>query len=731
MREERSTHLPAGIRNCLDDLRAALRRWQWVVGLSKLLMLLVLLCAGSLLLDSLWKMDQAQRSLLLVLATLGTLTASWFWLFRPLRRPLRDEFLCSLYEKHYGQLQDQLLSAFSFAQTDRAATGLSSPLMDAAVQEAESLVASLSVKPLINWKLLKRILTAALLLSAAGLLFTALRPETARIWVQRNLLLQNVSWPQKTRLVVLGLEQGVLVVPEGDSLELQVRAEGKFPLLVELTRRENRNSEELETHSMKRLGEDRFVWSSPKVFEAFELRVSGGDDRGTWIPVEIRTRPQLLSLELQVIEPAYTGRAPVTLPPGQRQYRILEGSQIQLRGEVDKSLRSGTLLRDGEAVAGLELDGAEFQARLSAQMLASGQWELQYEDASGLAPKRFPRFSLLLQEDQEPVVRSELRGVGRMITPEARLPIWTQVQDDYAVTRLEVLVENQKAVELEAGPGSAPSYQAFPVGEALPFLGQPEWELEHLLDLRDLPRKAGDTVTLFLDAGDNAHTITEAGQEQSASQAGQSSAFVLRVVTAEELLNELSRQEQQLQGRLSKAVDDQASLLADTQTLMVSFRKRGQADSKRLGTLQQLERRQGSLSQDIRSITEALRLILEEVRNNRIEDRSGAMHTRLGRGVIDPLASLSASSFPESVLALKEARISAVAQQEVEPKLRQSAQRQSEQLEQMRVLLARMQRWEEYSAILQRLRNIVDEEKKLYDATLQEEQQAVEDLFDD
>ena len=73
-------------------------------------------------------------------------------------------------------------------------------------------------------------------LAVGGGVLAALSSDSFTTWFRRNVLLDDVEWPYRTRLVVEGFPAAdpTLGVPRGDRLTIRARAEGEVPPRVRI-----------------------------------------------------------------------------------------------------------------------------------------------------------------------------------------------------------------------------------------------------------------------------------------------------------------------------------------------------------------------------------------------------------------------------------------------------------------------------------------------------------------
>ena len=189
----------------LARLRAQLAAWLWVDGLSRVLWIALGLIAADLVLDWFFRMDRSQRLVMLVLI-LGTLV--WFLylrLIRPLSLATSDDALTLQVEAANKNLGEGLISALQLARLPDVQSRGMSPLLvrravltGTAAAERVDFAAALDRSAFTKSALLLAFALAAL----GGLAYGVRATEPLAIWFNRNVLLGDRSWPQKTNLVI-------------------------------------------------------------------------------------------------------------------------------------------------------------------------------------------------------------------------------------------------------------------------------------------------------------------------------------------------------------------------------------------------------------------------------------------------------------------------------------------------------------------------------------------------
>ncbi|MBM4042363.1 MAG: hypothetical protein FJ290_28050, partial [Planctomycetes bacterium] len=523
------------IEQKLAGLRRSVRLWLALDGAAVLAVALVLLSAVSLLVDRYLRMDGTQRalSLLIGLAALGFL--AWRRLGRPLMRQLDDETLGILVEARHRELRERLISALQFARMSDAETeaaGSSPALVRATIDDGIRAAEGVDFSDTLDRR--RRGLNLAALAFAVVLVGSACGafPATMRLWFARNVLLLDRSWPQATRLTIVGATGNAIVCPRGDDLTIQVQADpsGVVPSLVMLRFRQEGGASGSEPMAV--VGGNTFSATFRNVLEPLRFYVWGGDAESPWCYVRLVERPIVESLTLVCTPPPYVGKGPHPLPSDVGSYPILLGSTLEVQGVASKPLRSAELSFGKAKPIPFSLSGErEIRTTLAGDTLQSSTYAIELVDSDGYASRQPARFSLKVVPDQKPSVRARLEGIGDMIIPRAVVPLHARMSDDYAVVAAELVA----VVGSDAAKEPVERRAAF--GDRKDAYGQKQLALTHRLEVGPLALAPGVHMALHVEAKDN-DTV-------SGPKVGLSGTFSLRVVTEDELRAELLRREQE------------------------------------------------------------------------------------------------------------------------------------------------------------------------------------------
>ena len=124
------------IRRQLNGLRRKLSTWIFVRGLGRWLLVILGVFAVDMCMDRVFRLDFAQRAIMLVLMLLVFTAYLFFKLVRPLCFKVTDEKLLMQVENQNAQSGQSIISSYELAQDDAIEEkGLSQQLTDATIQQ--------------------------------------------------------------------------------------------------------------------------------------------------------------------------------------------------------------------------------------------------------------------------------------------------------------------------------------------------------------------------------------------------------------------------------------------------------------------------------------------------------------------------------------------------------------------------------------------------------------------
>jgi|GEM_PF-4186979 len=336
--------------------------------------------------------------------------------------------------------------------------------------------------------------------------------------------------------------------------------------------------------------------------------------------------------------------------------------------------------------------------------------------------------------DAPPKLAVELRGIGSVISPQAKVRFVGQVEDDYGIR--EVWLESAK----DAGPERRKQLAGF---------SQPleRYELESSFEVAELDATPGEKLTLKLLASDFCDLREEINR-------GSTPPWILEVVTPEQLRLALERQELLLRQQLDQIVREleqtrdlwaglseeisrvetppsqtEQSDGAGGETSATAPRNPADMDQSAIRrtkdrVLQNLEKS----AQETQAIVGAVDHLCEQIVNNRLE--ASAWLERLQTRVRPPLERALSEALPQAKQAAE-----GLSQNLSEDRQRlREAHREGLQAQQQAIALLLQSRQamlelEDLKRVLEVLRAVIESQEQLLDATRERQRQRLRELF--
>jgi hypothetical protein len=701
------------IRARLDALRRRIAAALALEGGARVAGVLLAAVAASFLLDRVFRLEVAARAVILLAGLLAIGFVLWRFLLRRLGRLPGEDPLAIAVEARYPELSDRLISALQLARVaDPERYGMSPQLIEDAVHSVAEPVKSLDFgRILATGRVARR---AALGLLALGILAAgaAAAPDAASIWFKRNVLLRDVRWPQKTYLVIDEdlFPNRVARIVRGADLVVTARSVGvEHPERVTIHYRDSEGERGKATMKADVQGH---VYRHEFKAIAFPItfHLEGGDEVTEDYRIELMDAPEVLEITVEVGFPAYAGRDPLRVDPAQGDPEMLRGGFLTMRGKSTKPLRSMELvLGEGadKAVPGKLLGPDSFEATIAPEETVL--LGVRLRDTDGLSnPTLAPRFVLRVVDDAAPRVRLQKRGVGAMVVPVALVPYTVRATDDVKI------VEGRLEIVKSAGDRQAPEPHLI----ALPAdrLGTESVEIEGEVELGPLDLAPGAFLAFTAYGKDNA---------QPDAHEGKSDPVALKVVTLEELTNELLGRQQEQRALFEELIQRERRV----RDRFLDMRDKPPAAAEMTAQLESQAQDQREIGRRAHAIERAFEQIFDEMYYNRIAEPAtiGRLRSSIVKGleqlrtdVMDPHARRlddAAQRAPTLALGGTDGDAIEAGYEEV--------------LKAMEAMLARMEKAEGFTEIVETVRAILADHGKVKDLTRKKYEEVLRDIFGD
>jgi hypothetical protein len=768
--------LPPAITQRLQALRRQVTTWFWIDGLGRVLLWTMAIFGLSFLMDWYFHLDRSQRSVLGILMLVSLAVVVYRKLILPLSSTVSDDALLLQIEDRHQELGQSLISAAQFSRmSDFERQGISRSMVTATILHGVNSASKVDFGDALNRPGFYRnavvlCLGVALAIGLGAGVVLGGEQGLLSIWFNRNLLLGDAHWPQKTYLEVQGLKDGVVVLPRGENWTqvVKIREDSlEVPEAVYI----DFAGYGRPPQSMKKVDDKTFETVFTNVIEEFRFRARGGDALTEPIQVKLVEPPAAEKLTLSATLPAYTGNAVEELPAGKGPYHVIPGSKLQVTGVANKPLSKATLVIEPDLLTlwrkvrvaseetkdpttadvqakfniptlRLELPladslnfagelaawspkaadkswdvhlAAELAALQAAPKLVPGKYTLELVDEGGLASKRPATFVVLLKDDREPrFADARVVGVSGMIVPQAKVPYVARVSDDFSITKLDIGYRARgEESDAQEQVGAAP------VASAAKELPGKALKIDDAFEVSTLKLLPGSSLTLFIAATDNDDVHI------GGPKLGKSADFALRVVTEEQLRADLLRREREQRQEFERLLKTQKDLLIDLSALAAGISGAPDfADEQRL-QLMGMQKRQNLVGTSAGGVANVFEAITIEVLNNRLEEPGGKLETRLRDSIIAPMRKIGDTDVEAAVLLVEKARRVAADPAERDKALTEAQEQQKKIVATMQQILKSMSSVEEYQDAINALYELEKAQKDVLEQTRREKEERI------
>lgn len=725
------------VQRRLSQVRARVRSQLALEGVFWTLAAIATFVFVSFAVDRLLRLGVPARVALLILSLAGIAWVCYRYLIQPLSVRLDDLDLAVLLDRRMPGVGQRVASVLQLPKQLEGQPQASPSMILAAVREHAAHLQTANFGSLVDERRRKRFRWALAGVSLLMIVAWGAFPVSAGLWARRWFLGSEVRWPQHTYLTVLGLgDQTKLTAPRGEPLVLQVDSAPTFvetpsgwllagrgqPLVVETKQAPTcALPSQVSIHaagaSGKRDGNfahyegSNFRYELPPIVETLDITVTGDDDWLGPFQIEPVDRPAVESLTIAARRLGSKRDEVIKVGESEQQLLFLPKTRLELRLRTTQSVRSAEVLGAGAAAVKLvREDDRNYVA----------QWEMQdpltlevrlTSSETGLISK--PYFlSIGVQHDREPRITVRSTGIGRRVTPQARIPLAIRATDDFGVAEVGVEMEvsavvseklqttnnyfevKKFATESEEGDKPAGSNSAPPL----------ETDLNYTVSLRDRGLLPGNMLKLRALAKDDCVLGVHTGYSRSVN---------LQVVSPEELFYEILMRQRDQRAKFAvsvKSAKTQAETLADLPTA---------EEAPGLVRSQQVVTRQ------VWQVANQLDATLQEMTLNDL----GTQQTRdlLSTNVIAPLRTMH----DDLLVRLRGALDTLAADKTPTEEHRAEAQAlQAEAAAAMQRILDQMSQWESFVDVTNQLRQIIKLQDQVLESTQEMRKQKTDELFD-
>lgn len=758
--------MPASVERVLGRVRRAIRAYVWVEGVAALVVVLGAAFWAGLAWDWLFEPSPDVRRVAIFAVVVAAVAVLYRSLVRRALVPLPDASLAVLLERRFAELDDHVLTTVDMASAD-GGDPYHPELVERTRRAADDAVRHIRVASLFNRGPLVRTVVAAVVLAGSIGGFALAAGDTFDFWLGR-IALSAQPWPRRVQLEVVGFPPDAAgrrtsKLAQGDDFELLVHASTEqFVVPDEVEVRFRLADGRRGRDTMIRVGQavpgrdpfQLFRYQFKRVAGDMTLEVVGGDDRVRDLYLEVVDRPELVAVELACVYPDYLQRSPRRLPVTGGM-RIPEGTVLTLHATSTKPLVEAHIHATREPrdeVLHFPEGPSDTIDWPYGKLTADDVLLVTCTDTDGVECRDPYRVSLAAVPDELPQVAVRLRGIGSAVTPDAIIPLVGRISDDYGLDRAWF------EYQVDGGPA-----------QQRPFAHQPAGQLSadeiDSFDLRPSDSRAGEAIPR-LNPGQKLSLAVKASDRYDLAdqpRAGSSQQFVLEVVTPEQLLAMMERQELTLRQRfeaIREKLLDTRNLLArvefgapagdspagrpqpseaDDNGNEVAAASGAAPDASEAAARRALARRRlrvaGSLQNVVQSghettdVAEAFDDIYSQLENNRIDNDD--LKSRLHNDIALPLRQIGQVRMPQLEAKLKLVEDHVEDTEAGPPALAESIKLSDEILVEMQQVLDRMLELETYNEVVSLLRGIITDQEEINRRTKELQKERLRNLFEE
>jgi hypothetical protein len=418
-----------------------------------------------------------------ILITLLTVSCyrAWRGGWRHLR-PFDSRRMALQLESHHGDLNSLLVSAIQFRDIANASGG-SDELRDLTCRLAEEAAPGLRPEHAVPYSGLRRPGTVVMMLSGVIAVMAVMNGPFMGVGAMRIFCpWVTIAYPTNTQI---RLEQGELVLKEGDSALIQASFSGVMPQEATISIRTGKGSAR---RIDLKVSNASCTYTIASASRDFMYRVKAGDDRTDWHKVRVIPAPRVKHVNVDVAFPAYLAREQESIEA--LTLTVPEGSKLNWQITLDRPISAATFRRDGEEPVALQLSEDGRQVSFAQGVTASSGYSFSWVEREHGFSFTSPRYYLQVASDQAPRVELTSPESNLVAMIGRPLSLAVRAQDDHGVGSTAVAYRvNQRdetAVELNLSPKSGQGAQPL------------DWDYRETLS--DL--KIGDTVSFTLQVSD-------------------------------------------------------------------------------------------------------------------------------------------------------------------------------------------------------------------------------------
>ncbi len=464
---------------------------------------LIAILAGAAIVDLLMPLPGSVRIALLV----GIIGVVGYLLYKHLIQPLRVKLtphdVALNVERKHRDLEDRLVSALQFGETETD-DPIKSHLLQRLVTDAVERTDGIDFKATIDKSKKRKHIGIAVAVLAGCALLALIFP--AELDISLNRLLSPWEKTEPVFTTKLTVEPGNARILRGRSLAINLEVTGKAADKARLIYTKGDPTAEAEPQrqeiDMVQIeGEKRrFGYEIFNINTDMEYYATANEAESERYTVKVFDMPKLTAIEIAYTYPEYTQLKPI-IQQGDGNIRAVAGSQAEVRITTNKAIQSATLTVDAQdSTPMLISDGRTLTTTLD--VLNDGKYTVKLLCVDGFNNQTPIEYTITAVPDEPPEIAIREPGRDIKATKLEEVKILAEATDDYGVENMTLMYS--------IGSGEA---QELPV-ETVEVKAEKIISGAYVFYLEELDVEPGELISYYAQATDN-NTRTGPGTSTS------------------------------------------------------------------------------------------------------------------------------------------------------------------------------------------------------------------------
>jgi hypothetical protein len=689
----------------LADFRRQVRSRLLLEGAARFLVTLIIVALVTFALDRLFRLSLSARVAMVCFAVIGLCVVIWRELIAPLRLKLDPLTLATALDRASGRtpgfIASRVATVLELPDMLQQTPKPSPAMLHQAATACHAVLSEIDFDARFDDRrrnVAGTILFAMLILPA---ILAVLAPSTTRLWAARVLGGSNEPWPQQTYLQVTGLENGIIVVPRGETFVLRAQATPSSRVIPKVMsiRFGQAQADRVET-GFSSFGTNDFRYEFGSINSPVRVEIFGNDASFGPFTLQPADRPRMTDLKLIAQHP--TEKQPTVYAfNGETDLSFLPRTHLQLQFVANTPIAAAHLKSAATQPSPADLkqlDDTHFSVEWTHNSADNLEIELTSRDAHLASVPTAVTVGLKI--DQPPRVTLGYSGVKLRVTNKARIPLSIDARDDYGLASVQLLIKTETPDPTVAGKMNSSTIDTSLFGPVDPAT-EPEIQPRQQLELEPFKLLPGSIVTVSASATDACYT----GAQTTVSRA-----ITFRVVAPEELFREILLRQQAERARFRLQSDE------------VRFMREAMNVAATSEQVQKLAQRHRAVQHEVNRIATVLTESLTEMKLNQLG--TDEAYELMQKQVLTPLQNLN-----EELLNPQKDALDALQPNDT-PGLAAVEARQDDTFNRMTQILHQMSQWDSFVDVLNQLNEVIKLQDQAEQKTKELKNKQNEDIFD-